>query len=376
VSLALLPAPWAPRLRPELDEQGGVVWTGEIETGIGLWTTYRDDGPQGTLPRTLVAVEALCSLRDHLEDLCRLARVGLAPERACVARRIVRRPGRYAYDRDDPRPVCGSLWRAYDWPPSRPQPRFAAEVDPEDVAAARRARLARDEEARYRPRGRGARGVRLHRGHRFRESTVELFADAPRSATSPLLAELRRIRLALAPLPPGWEMDIDDWRRDSRGKLVSGHWTGKVYTGRRGSWCWYNARESGVVYAPIVEALCALRNVIGEALAAARAGAAVERELLAGAASRGEHATRAKKGPRGSARGGRAHHAACVTWSWPCPGCASAVHRNEQRVRQQDDEQRVHEQDRAKPRKRPRAYQPLSYGDPCGACHRAGWRSR
>jgi hypothetical protein len=249
-----------PRFRPNLGEPGGIDWTGEIETGVGLWATYMDDGPEGTSRRTLVAVEALCTLRDHLDDLCRLVRVGLAPERARLVEQPAPRPPRWR-SYDDPRARCGSLWRAFEWP--KPRARRWREVD----------------DPRHRTRGRGARGTRLRQGHRFREPAVQVYADAPWSAL-PLADELRRIQVALSPLPPPWSADIDDEQRDARGKLVSGCWTGKVYTGRRGSWCWYNAWESGVVYAPIVEALCDLRNVLDEAVATARAGAGAERRLI------------------------------------------------------------------------------------------------
>lgn len=242
--LALLPAPWVPCFRPALGEPGGIEWMGRIDTGAGVWETYMEDQERGTSRRTLGAVEALCALRGQLDHLVRLVRVGLAPERA----RLVTRPA------------------------PRPSPRLVH--DP-----------------RSRTRGRGARHPRLCQGHRFRASAMLVYADAPQSS-SPLAEELLRLQVALAPLPPPWSADVDDEERDGRGKLAAGCWTGKVYTGRRGSWCWYHTWESGVVYAPIVEALCALRNVLDEALAAARAGATIEHDLIVGASRERERKRR------------------------------------------------------------------------------------
>lgn len=102
----------------------------------------------------------------------------------------------------------------------------------------------------------------------------------PQRTANTFLDELDHAVQMLATLPPPWIPDIDDPIYDPPGHVVDGSWTGKIYTGRRGSWCTYLDEEIAYRTTRIVIALSAVRNALPELLRLARVGAATEKGRL------------------------------------------------------------------------------------------------
>lgn len=130
----------------------------------------------------------------------------------------------------------------------------------------------------------GRRGsARSRRGHRFRQREEKALPPTPPpTKRSPALAvDLEWALRELAVLPGPWEPDIDNPEYDAQANFIDGSWTGKVYTGRRGSWCPYLDGEGGhhgYRTARIILALCVVVNHLPGLVKLAREALAAQRE--------------------------------------------------------------------------------------------------